>query len=500
MHKRRMHMEERSSGILLHISALPGKYGIGDFGENAYQFVDFLSASRTQYWQILPLGITSYGDSPYQSFSAFAGNPYFIDLDRIVESGWLRKSEITKTDLGEDDDTVDYAKLYKGKMALLDTAFQRAYPDVKSELESMMERHSDWLPDFALFMAIKRTHDNAAWTEWPEHYRLRDEKTLQHFYGRHEAEIMFWVFTQYLFFEHWHDLKEYANGKGIKIIGDIPIYVAADSVDVWSRPDLYKLDENLHPSVVAGVPPDMMSDTGQLWGNPIYDWKKMKEEGYHWWIRRVEESFELYDTVRIDHFRGFEAYWEVPAQDETAENGRWVKGPGLPLFEAIREKLGEKDILAEDLGFLTEEVYELIASTGYPGMKVLQFGFGGKESEYLPHNYTRHTIAYTGNHDTQTTKGWLASADSDTFNKVQAYLNLTEAEGHVNGCIRGVFASSSNLAIIPVQDLLGLGDAARFNVPSTIGGNWEWRLTPGSLTKAHKDYLKNINERYGRSL
>ncbi len=493
-------MEERSSGILLHISSLPGKYGIGDFGENAYQFVDFLSASRTKYWQILPLGITSYGDSPYQSFSAFAGNPYFIDLDRVIESGWLRKSEITKTDLGEDDETVDYAKLYEGKMALLDTAFQRAYPDVKDELEAMMERHSDWLPDFALFMAIKRAHDNAAWTEWPERYRLRDDKTLQRFYGKHEAEIMFWVFTQYLFFEHWHDLKEYANGKGIKIIGDIPIYVAADSVDVWSRPDLYKLDENLHPSVVAGVPPDMMSDTGQLWGNPIYDWEKMKEEGYHWWIRRVEESFELYDTVRIDHFRGFEAYWEVPAQDETAEDGRWVKGPGLSLFEAIREKLGEKDILAEDLGFLTEEVYELIASTGYPGMKVLQFGFGGKESEYLPHNYTRHTIAYTGNHDTQTTKGWLDSADNDTFNKVQAYLNLTEAEGHVNGCIRGVFASSSNLAIIPVQDLLGLDDAARFNVPSTIGGNWEWRLTPGMLTKAHKDYLKNMNERYGRSL
>lgn len=492
-------MENRSSGLLLHVSALPGKYGIGDFGENAYHFVDFLSATGTKYWQILPLGITSFGDSPYQSFSAFAGNPYFIDFDRLVEAGWLKQSEIIRTDLGEDEECVDYAKLYEGKMALLDKAFQRAYPEVEGELDRFTAEHEDWLPDFACFMAIKKAHGNAAWTEWPEPYRLRDGKVLDEFRGKNRKDIHFWIFTQYLFFEHWEDLKHYANQKGIRIIGDIPIYVAADSADVWSRPDLYKLKENLEPSVVAGVPPDMMSDTGQLWGNPIYDWERMEKEGYHWWVRRVEESFRLYDAVRIDHFRGFEAYWQVPAEDETAENGEWVKGPGMSLFKAIREQLGEKEILAEDLGFLTQEVHDLIEETGYPGMKVLQFGFGGEEG-YLPHNYTRHTIAYTGNHDTQTMRGWLESADEEAVEAARAYLNLTEAEGYVDGLIRGVFASSSNLAVIPVQDLLGLDDSARFNVPSTIGGNWEWRLTQDALQKRHREHLKNLNERYGRSL
>lgn len=492
-------MEKRSSGLLLHVSSLPGKYGIGDFGEDAYAFVDFLSMTGTKYWQILPLGITSFGDSPYQSFSAFAGNPYFIDLDRLVEAGWLKQSEIVRTDLGEDEEYVDYAKLYEGKMALLDKAFERAYPEVEKELEGFAAEHEDWLPDFATFMAIKKSHGNIAWTEWPERYRLRKREVLEAFYEGNRKERHFWIFTQYLFFEHWGDLKRYANRKGIRIIGDIPIYVAADSADVWSRPDLYKLKENLKPSVVAGVPPDMMSDTGQLWGNPIYDWEQMEKEGYHWWIRRVEESFRLYDAVRIDHFRGFEAYWQVPAEDETAENGEWVKGPGMSLFRAIREALGDKEILAEDLGFLTQEVRELIEETGYPGMKVLQFGFGGEDG-YLPHNYTGHTIAYTGNHDTQTMQGWLDSADEEAVEAARSYLNLTEEEGYVNGLIRGVFASSSNLAIIPVQDLLGLDDSARFNVPSTIGGNWEWRLTQDALKKEHSKQLKNLNERYGRSL
>lgn len=493
-------MKKRASGLLMHVSSLPGEYGIGDFGEYAYKFVDFLSSTDTKYWQILPLGITSFGDSPYQSFSAFAGNPYFIDFDRLMEKGWLKKSEIVQTDLGEDDEKVDYAKLYEGKMFLLHKAFQRAYPGIEEELEQFMVSHEDWLPDFACFMAIKKAYGNVAWTAWPKNYRLRDPEVLEEFRQAHKKDIYFWVFTQYLFFEHWHDLKVYANKKGIRIIGDIPIYVAADSADVWSRPDLYKLDKDLNPEVVAGVPPDMMSDTGQLWGNPIYNWEKMKQEDYHWWIRRVEESFELFDAVRIDHFRGFEAYWEVPAGDETAENGQWIKGPGLSLFKAIKEKLGEKEILAEDLGFLTEEVYDLIEATGYPGMKLMQFGFGAEDSEYMPHNYTRHSIAYTGNHDTQTMQGWLDTADEADVATAKDYLNLTEDEGYVNGCIRGVFASSSNLAIIPVQDLLGLDDTARFNWPSTIGGNWEWRMTHDALGRSHKSYLKNINKRYGRSL
>ncbi|WP_411843346.1 4-alpha-glucanotransferase [Salinicoccus sp. HZC-1] len=502
MHQREsVFMEKRSSGVLLHISSLPGKYGIGDFGKNAYKFVRFLSRSDTKYWQILPLGITGFGDSPYQSFSAFAGNPYFIDLGVLMENGWLDETEVAETDLGDNPVKVDYAKLYQNKMPLLKLAYERAEKEIHAELEAFLQQHNDWLLDFALYMSIKTKQNNVSWMKWPDKYRLREPEALDAFYEENRHDVFFWVFTQYLFFRQWGKLKEYANDKGIRIIGDIPIYVAEDSADIWSQPELYKLDEDLTPEVVAGVPPDMMSDTGQLWGNPIYDWDAMKKENYKWWIRRVEASFDLYDTVRIDHFRGFESYWEVPAGDETAENGEWVKGPGMDLFNAIKEELGERDIVAEDLGFLTDEVYKLIEDTGYPGMKVMQFGFNPEEdSEYLPHNYTRHSIAYTGNHDTQTTRGWLETADKKTRKKAVNYLNLTEEEGYVNGAIRGVYASPSNLAVIPMQDLLDLDDGARFNTPSTIGGNWEWRMQKGTLKKRLAKKLKRLNRLYGRSL
>lgn len=494
-------MDNRSSGVLLHISSLPGKYGIGDFGKHAYKFVRLLAKSKTKYWQILPLGITGFGDSPYQSFSAFAGNPYFIDLDELIEQGWLDRTEAAEADLGTDAEKVDFEKLYKNKMPLLELAYERAGEAIHQELKGFLVRNEDWLTDFALYMAIKKEQKGVSWMEWPDKYRLREQDALDEFYEKHEYEVFFWVFTQYLFFRQWERLKTYANERGIRIMGDIPIYVAEDGADIWSEPELYKLDEYLKPTVVAGVPPDMMSETGQLWGNPIYNWDAMKNEGYEWWIRRIEESFNLYDTVRIDHFRGFESYWEVPADDETAENGEWIKGPGMDFFNAIRDALGERDIVAEDLGFLTEKVYQLIEDTGYPGMKVLQFGFEpGEDSEYLPHNYTKYSIAYTGNHDTQTMAGWLETADKKTYKKAVEYLNLTEEEGCVNGCIRGVFASPSSLAVIPMQDLLGLNDEARFNTPSTIGGNWEWRMAKGTLKKHLAKKLKRLNRLYGRLL
>ncbi|KKK33352.1 4-alpha-glucanotransferase [Salinicoccus sediminis] len=494
-------MKKRSSGVLLHVSSLPGKYGIGDFGKKAYKFVRLLARSNTKYWQILPLGVTGFGDSPYQSFSAFAGNPYFIDLDELIEKGWLSEEEAAGADLGDDPGKVDFSKLYMHKMPLLEAAYRRAAKELGDELEVFLDRHSEWLHDFALYMSIKKAHGGDSWMEWPDKYRLREKAALDAFFAEHKHEYFFWVFTQYLFFGQWGKLKEYANERGIRIMGDIPIYVAEDGADIWSQPELYKLDWDLKPTVVAGVPPDMMSDTGQLWGNPIYDWDAMARDGYRWWIRRIEESFKLYDTVRIDHFRGFESYWEIPAGDPTAENGNWVKGPGMDLFSAVKEALGERDIVAEDLGFLTEKVYKLIEETGYPGMKIMQFGFDpGEDSEYLPHNYGRHTIAYTGNHDTQTMRGWLDSSDRETYKKAEAYLNLTEEEGLTEGCIRGVFASHSYLAVIPMQDILGLGEKARFNTPSTIGGNWEWRMPEDALKKRTLKKMKRLNRLYGRSL
>ncbi|WP_017547715.1 4-alpha-glucanotransferase [Salinicoccus carnicancri] len=494
-------MKKRSSGVLLHVSSLPGKYGIGDFGKKAYKFVRLLARSNTKYWQILPLGVTGFGDSPYQNFSAFAGNPYLIDLDELIEKGWLSEEEAAGADLGDDPEKVDFSKLYTHKMPLLESAYRRAAKEIGSELEVFLARHSGWLHDFALYMSIKKVHGGDSWMEWPDEYRLRERGALDAFYEKHKNEFFFWVFTQYLFFGQWGRLKKYANDRGIRIMGDIPIYVAEDGADIWSQPELYKLDADLRPTVVAGVPPDMMSGTGQLWGNPIYDWDAMARDGYRWWIRRIEESFNLYDTVRIDHFRGFESYWEIPAGSPTAENGNWVKGPGMDLFSAVKEVLGDRDIVAEDLGFLTEKVYKLIEDTGYPGMKILQFGFApGEDSEYLPHNYGRHTIAYTGNHDTQTMRGWLDSSDRETYKKAEAYLNLTEEEGLTEGCIRGVFASHSYLAVIPMQDLLGLGEKARFNTPSTIGGNWEWRMPKDALKKHTLKKLKRLNRLYGRSL
>lgn len=492
-------MKERGSGILLHISSLPSPYGIGDFGQSAYDFVDFLKETKTKYWQILPLGVTGYGDSPYQSFSAFAGNPYFINLDEFIELGYLTEEEVKECDFGRDPRRVDYARLYDQKMPLLYQAFCRAFPEIQGKLDAFVVTE-EWLADFALFMALKDAHDGASWQDWQEGYKFRDPEALSTFREKADENIYFWIFTQYYFMKQWFELKEYANNAGVKIIGDIPIYIAEDSADLWAEPEMFQLNDNLVLKEMAGVPPDAFTDLGQLWGNPLYDWQYMKEDGYRWWIKRIRESLRLYDTVRIDHFRGFEAYWSVPAGSENAIRGRWQKGPGIDLFNAIHTALGEADILAEDLGIITDEVRELIAATGYSGMKMLVFGFDPYgDSEHLPHNYERNMVVYTSNHDSPTVVGQMNDCPELELEFAKAYLKIDEAEGIAHGFIRGAWASHAYLAIAPMQDLLGLGNEARFNLPATLGQNWQWRMESSDLSKDIRQALFEYNRIYRRS-
>lgn len=492
-------MKKRSSGILMHISSLPGPYGIGDFGKGAYEFADFIKSTGTGYWQILPLGITGYGDSPYQSFSAFAGNPYFIDLDELIKEGYLTKAEVKKADLGNDPGKVDYAKLYENKMPLLKKAYKKASVNLKKDLDEFLNKEKAWLEDFALFMAIKGTRDGESWQKWPQKLKERNKTELAKFTKSHGDEIYFWIFTQYCFYKQWEKLKAYVNSLGIKIVGDIPIYVAEDGADVWSNPEMFKLNKGLAPVAVAGCPPDAFTEEGQLWGNPIYDWSKVKADGYKWWIKRIEESFRLFDTVRIDHFRGFESYWEIPAGSLNAINGDWVEGPGIQLFKAIAKELGELDIMAENLGFLTKQVEDLIDETGFPGMNVMVFGFDPYgDSSYLPHNYVRNSVVYTTNHDTQTLMGYFKSVSKKEAAFARKYLRLNSKEGINWGFIRGAWASVSYLAIVPVQDLLGLDDSARFNIPSTLGNNWDWRMEKGAMDEVVRKKLSDLNMTYRR--
>lgn len=492
-------MFNRSNGILLHISSLPGAYGIGDFGKEAYRFADFLEKSGVNNWQVLPLGITGYGDSPYQSFSAFAGNPYFIDIDDFLLNGYVSKEDVKKANFSSSHDKIDYAHLYKEKMNLLRIAYNRSKNELEDEMNSFFEKEKDWLREFALYMAIKKHHNQKSWLEWEDHYRKWDSQEVSDFEKNHQDEIGFWVFTQYYFEQHWMKLKKYANDKGIEIIGDLPIYVSIDSSDVWRNPELFRLDKNRKPVTVAGCPPDAFSETGQLWGNPIYNWDNMKSNDYKWWLRRIAHSFKLYDVLRIDHFRGFEAYWEIPYGDETAVAGEWSKGPGYDLFKRIKEELGELKIISEDLGFLTQEVKDLREDTGYPGIKVLQFAFDPKEeSDYLPHNYDKNSVVYTGTHDNHTVLGWTKNIPKAELEHAKKYLKLDKNEGYAWGMIRGTWASVSNLAIAPIQDFLGLGDEARMNIPSTLGGNWDWRLDKGQMTDSLSSKIKNLNHTYRR--
>ena len=495
-------MKKRQSGVLMHISSLPGKYGIGSFGQSAYDFVDFLVRTKQRYWQILPLGTTSYGDSPYQSFSAFAGNTYFIDFDILIEEGLLNEADVKGADFGDDPRKVDYAKIFDARRPIMEKAVARFLKaEDLSDYESFVEENAAWLEVFAEYMAIKEHFDNLAWTEWPDKaIRRREAASLASYREKLADKLTYHRVTQYLFFKQWLRLKAYANEHHIEIVGDMPIYVAADSADVWAQPHFFKTDAVGKPTCVAGCPPDEFSETGQLWGNPIYDWEAMDKDGYAWWIERLRESFKIYDIVRIDHFRGFESYWEVPADSETSATGKWVKGPDYKLFAAVKEALGDLNIIAEDLGFMTDEVIELRERTGFPGMKILQFAFNpDDESIDSPHLAPNNSVMYTGTHDNNTVLGWYKDEIDDATRQYMAqYTNRKEYETVPHAMLRTIFSSVSFMAIATMQDLLELDSAARMNYPSTIGGNWTWRMTAEELNPIVEGELYSLTKTYRR--
>lgn len=485
----------RLTGILLPIFSLPNSYGIGTLGKEAYQFVDFLNNAKQSYWQVLPIGPTSYGDSPYQSFSSFAGNPYFIDLDTLQEEGLLAKHEYEH--LFDESLQIDYGKLYATRYKVLQLAFSRF--DL-SRLNAFEQENHDWLEDYALFMSIKDHYNGASFLEWDDAFKLREEQTIAKFKKEHLDEINFWKFLQYEFFKQWNALKTYANSKDIKIIGDMPIYTALDSADVWSDPSQFLLDKDLKPVLVAGCPPDYFSPKGQLWGNPIYNYKKMKENGYEWWIRRVELAHQLFDVIRIDHFRGFEAYYAIPFGDEDATGGKWHKGPNTSLFKAINEKLGDIDIIAENLGFITPSVEKMLNILKYPGMKILQFGFDPNgDSDSMPHNLSYNNVAYPGTHDNPPISSWYQTLSDEEKRFVHEYLDFDNPYEIGNKVINATLASVCYLAIIPFYDYLQKGREARINTPSQLGGNWMWRMEKNDMNQDLCRYIARKTVLYRRN-
>ncbi len=489
----------RANGILLHISSLPSPYGIGTMGKAARAFVDFLEQSGQSYWQILPICPTSYGDSPYQSYSTYAGNPYFIDLDLLAKDGLLKPSEYKNRSWGENPQRVDYGLLYENRYEVLRIACDRLWEREGQNIHDFCWNQGSWVHEYAQFMALKDHFGGDAWQTWPEPIRRRNPQALAEMEDLLAEDILFWKGVQYLFFKQWYDLKAYANQKGISIIGDVPIYVAGDSVDVWSRPDQFQLDENLVPTAVAGCPPDGFSADGQLWGNPLFRWDAMREQGYWWWIDRIRYQCSIYDVLRIDHFRGFEAYYAIPYGDETARNGAWQQGPGIDLFYAVERAIGRQNIIAEDLGFLTDEVRHMLEATGFPGMKVLQFAFDTRDGgDYLPHTYPTNSVAYVGTHDNETITGWLGAANKDDIKAAIRYLRLHKEEGYHKGMFRGLWASNSDLTVIQMQDLLELGADARMNKPATVGANWQWRMAAKSYNGKLAKWLRGEMEVYCR--
>lgn len=489
----------RASGVLLPVSSLPSAYGIGSFSKEAYEFVDQLKAGGQKYWQILPLGPTGYGDSPYQSFSTYAGNPYYIDLETLMEDGLLTKEECDACDFGDNPSYIDYEKIYNQRFPILKKAFARFVED--EEFREFVKENEFWLEDYSLYMAIKNSLNGISWSQWEDDLKCRDTQALEQKKQELANEVQFIRFQQYEFVKQWKKLKTYANEQGISIIGDIPIYVAFDSADAWANPELFQFDENSEPTAVAGCPPDAFSATGQLWGNPLYKWEYHAETGFAWWIQRLKYCFKLYDVVRVDHFRGFDEYYAIPYGNETAEFGAWQKGPGIDLFHAVKNALGDVNIIAEDLGYLTDSVLKLLRDTGYPGMKVLQFAFDSREeSDYLPHNYNKNCVVYTGTHDNDTVLGWLDEMAPEDVAFAQKYMNNknSTAEEIPWDFIRLAMASVADLAIIPVQDYLGLGTEARINKPSTLGYNWKWRLKPGQLQEDVLEKMYDMTKLYGR--
>ncbi|WP_297422463.1 4-alpha-glucanotransferase [Clostridium sp.] len=492
----------RGSGIIMHIASLPGKYGIGTFGNEAYEFGDFLKKAGQRYWQILPLGPTSFGDSPYQSFSAFAGNPYFIDFDILRKDGLLNKEDYDSINFGDNSEEIDYGVIFTEKFKVLKKAFENYKLTGLKELEEFEEKEAYWLEDYAFYMAVKNHFDLKSWRTWDEDIRLRKPDAISKYKKLLSDEIEYWKFLQYEFYKQWKALKSYVNELGIEIIGDMPIYVAEDSADVWANPEAFLLHKKtLKPLKVAGCPPDIFSSTGQLWGNPIYDWNYMEKTDYKWWVDRIRQSLNLYDVLRIDHFKGFESYWSIPYGETTAENGEWVKGPGIKVFNAIKDELGDVNIIAEDLGTLTEETIKLRNDTGFPGMKILTFGFdSGSENPFLPHNYEKNFIVYTGTHDNDTVRGWMeTTAPKEQVKNAIEYLGLNKEEGYNWGFIRGAWSSIADTAIAQMQDFLDLGNEARINLPSTLGINWRWRVKKTSITDELAEKINKITKLYGRS-
>ena len=492
---------KRSSGILLPISALPSPWGIGTLGRAAYEFIDFLAEAGQSWWQILPAGPTSYGDSPYQSFSTFAGNPYFVDLEQLREEGLLTQEELEEQFWGADPRYVDYGAIYQARFAVLEKAARRGLVRDQAAFEVFVESCRDWLPDYALFMALKRHYGMKSWTEWPdEDVRLHRPEAVEACRQQLRADVELFEYIQFLFFRQWDALRDYAHKKGIGIIGDLPIYVALDSADVWAGPEYFQLDKDNRPTEVAGVPPDYFSEDGQLWGNPLYRWDKMKEEGYGWWIRRVGGAARLFDVVRIDHFRGFESYWAVPAGEKTARAGRWVKGPGIELVRVLTSWFSKTEFIAEDLGFLTPEVHRLLEESGLPGMKVLEFAFDCREpGQYLPHTYPVNCICYVGTHDNAPVMGWREEAAPEDLAFAAEYLGLHKEEGLNWGLIRGGMTSVAELFVAQLQDYLGFGNESRINTPGVPSGNWRWRVLPEDLTDELAQKIARLTWISGRS-
>ena len=496
----------RCSGVLLHPTSLPGRFGIGDLGPEAYRFVDFLVAAGQHLWQMLPLGPTGYGNSPYQSLSAFAGNPLLISLERLVDDGLLERADLANVPRFPED-RVDFDAVSAFKTPLLKKSFAAFERGPIGEFVDFCRRNAGWLDVYVLFVAVREAHGTSGWNAWESDIRLRHPEAIERWTQRLMAEVRYQQYLQFQFFRQWSALKKYGNDRSVRLIGDIPVFVALDSAEVWAHPGMFYLDEHGRPTVVAGVPPDYFSETGQLWGNPLYRWDVMANDGYSWWVERFKATREVVDIIRLDHFRGFESYWEVPAGEKTAMNGRWVKGPGAGFFETVKKALGDLPIIAEDLGIITPEVTALREQLGLPGMRVLQFAFtGGADNTHRPHNYPRNCVVYTGTHDNNTTAGWfqgegarVALAEDVLGERETALKYLGSLGNEINwDLIRLAFMSVADTAIVPVQDVLGLGSEARMNTPGTTRGNWKWRLAAGQLTEQHARRLADLGQLYGR--
>ncbi len=492
---------ERSSGIVLPVSSLPSPHGVGTLGQDARDFIDFLSQAEQAWWQVLPVGPTSYGDSPYQSPSAFAGNPYFIDLDSLVDAGLLSKREVSAYKWGDDPAKVDYQALYKSRMKVLAKACERGWEDDREKVEAFAKDNENWIYDYALFMAVKKHFGMKSWIEWPEEdIRLHKPEAIRAYQERLADDVRLYTYVQYLFFSQWESLRAYARGKGVGIIGDLPIYVALDSADVWAEPSSFQLDENNIPTEVAGVPPDQFTADGQLWGNPLYDYDAMQDDGYSWWIHRMGGASKLYDAVRVDHFRGFESFWAVPYGEKTARVGRWVKGPAMKLLGVLKAHYPDLVVIAEDLGYQTEEVHQMVADSGFPGMQVLEFAFDARDGDgNLPFTYERNCACYTGTHDNVPVMGWAHEAARSDVEWALEYFNCAD-EDEINWAfLRGGMESVADFFAAQMQDYLGLGSESRTNTPGILGGNWQWRLLPGQLTSEFANRIADLTRLYGRS-